>query len=116
MHRVRPCGGLSAELWPPLFCQIGFGTSTEDLPLPDATSGTCWTARIAAEKAASLTTQLLSFGRRQVLVLQVLDVNELLKELKEMLSTLPTEQVQLTMTLVSSHCRSRSTPERLSKS
>jgi len=74
------------------------------------------TARIAAEKAASLTTQLLSFGRRQVLVLQVLDVNELLKELKEMLSTLPTEQAQLTMTLVSSHCRSRSTPERLSKS
>src|ERR1700677_2113909 len=71
MHRVRPCGGLSAELWPPLFCQIGFGTSTEDLPLPDATSGTCWTARIAAEKAASLTTQLLSFGRRQVLVLRV---------------------------------------------
>ena len=57
------------------------------------------TARIAAERAASLTRQLLSFGRRQVLVLQVLDLNELLEEVKEMLSTLPTEQVQLTMTL-----------------
>jgi PAS domain S-box-containing protein len=57
------------------------------------------TARITAERAASLTRQLLSFGRRQVMVLQVLDLNELLEEVKEMLSTLPTEQVQLTMTL-----------------
>jgi PAS domain S-box-containing protein len=57
------------------------------------------TARIAAERAASLTSQLLSFGRRQVLVLQVVDLNELLEEVKEMLSALPTEQVRLTMTL-----------------
>jgi two-component system cell cycle sensor histidine kinase/response regulator CckA len=57
------------------------------------------TARIAAERAASLTSQLLSFGRRQVLVLQVLDLNELLEEVKEMLSTIPRDQVQLTMTL-----------------
>jgi two-component system cell cycle sensor histidine kinase/response regulator CckA len=56
------------------------------------------TVRIAAEKAASLTKQLLAFGRRQVLVLQVLDLNEILGELKEMLSTLPTEHVQLMMT------------------
>jgi PAS domain S-box-containing protein len=59
------------------------------------------TARIAAERAASLTGQLLSFGRRQVLVLQVMDLNEILKELKEMLATLTREQVQLTMTLSS---------------
>ncbi len=59
------------------------------------------TARSAAEKAASLTRQLLSFGRRQVLALQVLDLNEVLEEVKEMLSTLPTEQVELTMTLSS---------------
>ena len=57
------------------------------------------TARVAAEKAASLTGQLLSFGRQQVLVLQVLDLNEILGELKEMLSSLPSEQVQLIMTL-----------------
>jgi two-component system cell cycle sensor histidine kinase/response regulator CckA len=55
------------------------------------------TVRIAAEKAVSLTKQLLAFGRRQVLVLQVLDLNELLVEVKEMLSTLPTEQIQLMM-------------------
>jgi two-component system, cell cycle sensor histidine kinase and response regulator CckA len=56
------------------------------------------TVRIAAEKAASLTKQLLAFGRKQVLVLQVLDLNEILGELKEMLSTLPTQQIQLMLT------------------
>ena len=55
------------------------------------------TVRIAAAKAASLTKQLLALGHRQVLVLQVLDLNEILGELKEMLSTLPVEQIQLMM-------------------
>ena len=56
------------------------------------------TVRTAAEKAASLTKQLLAFGRKQVLVLQVLDLNGLLGEVKEMLSTLPAVQVQLMVT------------------
>jgi PAS domain S-box-containing protein len=56
------------------------------------------TVRIAAEKAASLTKQLLAFGRKQVLVLQVLDLNALLDEVKEMLSTLPAQQVELMVT------------------
>ena len=54
--------------------------------------------RTAAEKAALLTKQLLAFGRKQVLVLQVLDLNGLLAEVKEMLSTLPAQQVQLMVT------------------
>jgi PAS domain S-box-containing protein len=56
-------------------------------------------ARIAAERAALLTRQLLSFGRPQVLMLRILDLNELLEEVKEMLSALPTDQAQLTMRL-----------------
>jgi two-component system cell cycle sensor histidine kinase/response regulator CckA len=51
--------------------------------------------RTAAEKAALLTKQLLAFGRKQVLVLQVLDLNGPLGEVKEMLSTLLAQQVQL---------------------
>jgi PAS domain S-box-containing protein len=51
--------------------------------------------RSAAERAASLTKQLLAFGRKQVLMLQTLDLNDLLGEVKEMLSTLPAHQVQL---------------------
>jgi len=53
------------------------------------------TVRTAAERAAALTKQLLAFGRKQVLVLQVLDLNELLGEMKGMLSTLPSDQIQL---------------------
>ena len=56
------------------------------------------TIRTAAEKAASLTKQLLAFGRKQVLVLQVLDLNELLADVQAMLSTLPSEQIQLMLT------------------
>ena len=56
------------------------------------------TVRTAAEKAASLTKQLLAFGRKQVLVLQVLDLNELLIDVQEMLSTLPSEQIELMVT------------------
>lgn len=56
-------------------------------------------ARIASEKAVSLTKQLLSFGRRQVLVPEVLDLNQLLREVAEMLPTVPSENVQLAMDL-----------------
>jgi PAS domain S-box-containing protein len=52
------------------------------------------TVRTAAERAAALTKQLLAFGRKQVLVLQVLDLNELLGEVKAMLSTIPSDQIQ----------------------
>lgn len=57
------------------------------------------TARNAAEKAVSLTRQLLSFGRRQVLVPQALDLNQLLREVAEMLPALPAERVHLTLAL-----------------
>jgi PAS domain S-box-containing protein len=53
------------------------------------------TIRAAAEKAASLTKQLLAFGRKQVLALEVLDLNELLREAKAVLSSVPPERVQL---------------------
>lgn len=49
----------------------------------------------AAVKAASLTRQLLAFGRKQVLVLEVVDLNDLLREMQPILSTLPGYQVRL---------------------
>jgi PAS domain S-box-containing protein len=58
-------------------------------------------ARVAAEKAVSLSRQLLSFGRSQVLVTEVLDLNQLLREVVAMLPTLPSERVQLTIDLSS---------------
>ena len=59
------------------------------------------TVRTAAERAASLTKELLAFGRKQVLVLEVVDLNDLLKEMKPMLITLPDENVQFRFALSS---------------
>ena len=55
------------------------------------------TARGAAVRAAALTKQLLAFGRKQVLLLEVLDLNDLLREMRPILSTLPGYQVRLVL-------------------
>ena len=56
------------------------------------------TLRGAAERAASLTKELLAFGRKQVLTFQIVDLNDLLLEMKPILATLPNERVQLRVT------------------
>jgi len=55
------------------------------------------TTRSAAIKAVSLTKQLLAFGRKQVLLLEILDLNALLREMKPILSTLPGERIRLVL-------------------
>ncbi|MBI3202196.1 MAG: response regulator [Myxococcales bacterium] len=52
--------------------------------------------RKAAEKAAALTRQLLAFSRRQVLRLEVLDLNQIAAELEKMLGRLVGEDIELT--------------------
>jgi two-component system, cell cycle sensor histidine kinase and response regulator CckA len=54
----------------------------------------------AAEKAATLTHQLLAFSRKQVLMPQVLEVGSILRELDGMLERLVGEEIKLT-TIVS---------------
>jgi two-component system cell cycle sensor histidine kinase/response regulator CckA len=51
----------------------------------------------AAERAAALTTQLLAFGRRQVVEPRVLDVGSVMAESKSLLRRLIGEDVRLTM-------------------
>ena len=51
----------------------------------------------ASVRAVSLTKQLLAFGRKQVLLPETLDLNDLLREMRPILSTLPGDQVQLMM-------------------
>jgi signal transduction histidine kinase/DNA-binding response OmpR family regulator len=51
--------------------------------------------RQAADRAASLTRQLLAFSRHQVLQLEVLDVNDVLKAMGGMLRTLVGEDIDL---------------------
>jgi PAS domain S-box-containing protein len=51
----------------------------------------------AAERAASLTQQLLAFSRRQVLQLRVVDLNRIVEEMDRMLRPLIGEDVELVM-------------------
>ena len=51
--------------------------------------------RQAARRAAGLTQQLLAFGRRQVLRLEVFDLNVVLEEMREILRRLIGEQIEI---------------------
>jgi two-component system cell cycle sensor histidine kinase/response regulator CckA len=57
------------------------------------------TIQMAAEKAATLTKQLLAFGRKQVLELEVVNLNELISGALPILETIPSNGVQLKMLL-----------------
>jgi PAS domain S-box-containing protein len=51
----------------------------------------------ASRRAADLTRQLLAFGRKQMQALQVLDLNQILKEVSKMLLRLIGEDIELTI-------------------
>lgn len=51
--------------------------------------------RNAAERAASLTRQLLAFSRRQVMEMKVLDLNTLLRDLEKMLRRIIGENIEM---------------------
>ncbi len=55
--------------------------------------------RLAGNRAADLTRQLLAFSRRQILEMKVLDLNELLRNMQNMLSRLLGEDIQITLSL-----------------
>jgi PAS domain S-box-containing protein len=57
------------------------------------------TIQMAAEKAASLTKQLLAFGRKQVLELEVVDLSDLVKSTLPILETILSNGVHLKMLL-----------------
>jgi PAS domain S-box-containing protein len=53
----------------------------------------------AAERAASLTRQLLAFSRRQVMKMKVLDLNTLLRDLEKMLRRIIGENIEMVIQL-----------------
>ncbi|HVJ16855.1 MAG TPA: PAS domain-containing protein [Polyangiaceae bacterium] len=63
--------------------------------LPASSHGDLQQIRDAAERAAELTSQLLSFARRQVVAPRLLDLNELAKRMHDLLRRVIGEQVEL---------------------
>jgi two-component system, cell cycle sensor histidine kinase and response regulator CckA len=73
------------------FTRVCLGQSGEGDPLADHLGQVLK----ASERAALLTRQLLAFGRKQVLLLEVVDLNQVLTEMEKMLRRLIGEDVEL---------------------
>ena len=71
----------------------------ERLDPSDALSGSVNEIRKAADRASSLTRQLLAFSRRQVLLPQVLDLNAVVGNVEKMLRRLIGEDIELATVL-----------------
>jgi len=67
----------------------------------------------AAERAASLTQQLLAFSRQQVLNLVVIDLNRVVREIEQMLRQLMGDDVIMTTQLPAEQCRINADPTQL---
>jgi signal transduction histidine kinase/ActR/RegA family two-component response regulator len=67
----------------------------EDMPPYDPKRGDVLEIRKAAERAASLTAQLLAFGRKTLLQPRVLDTREVLTDIQAMLRRLMIEDIRL---------------------
>jgi len=69
------------------------------LPAQDASRDLIQEIRRAGERAANLTRQLLAFSRKQIMVPEVLDLNQVVEETKRMLRRLIAEDITLTTKL-----------------
>ena len=69
------------------------------LPSADPMRESVEEIRLAAERAASLTGQLLAFSRKQILAPKILDLNAVVSGLEKMLRRLIGEDVELTVVL-----------------
>ncbi len=66
-----------------------------DLPRGSLVESQVGEIALAAEKAAALTTQLLAFSRKQVLIPQVVDANELVRGLETIVGRVVGEDIEL---------------------
>jgi PAS domain S-box-containing protein len=103
----RLAGGIAHDFNNMLFAIRGFGDMlAEDLEIerraefdPDVALSSVSAITMAAERAASLTQQLLAFSRRQALSRRSVDLNESVRAVEPMLRRLIEENVRLTITL-----------------
>jgi PAS domain S-box-containing protein len=96
----RLAGGLAHDFNNLLTAILGYGDLLlARLPDGDPLRRHAEEIRKAAERASSLTRQLLAFSRKQVLVPEVVDLNALLSDLETMLRRLVGERIELALEL-----------------
>jgi PAS domain S-box-containing protein len=96
----RLAGGVAHDFNNVTTAILGFtGFVLESLPTEDQRRRDLEEIRGAAERAASLTRQLLAFSRRQVIDVRPLPVNEVVETMDRLLQRLIGEQVELVTTL-----------------
>jgi signal transduction histidine kinase/FixJ family two-component response regulator len=79
----------------------------------DALHNNCQQIRKTAERAASLTRQLLVFSRKQVLQAKVVDLNDLIADMSKLLRRLVREDIELSLQLGDSLGRVKADPSQL---
>ncbi len=96
----RLAGGVAHDFNNLLTAILGYANlMLEEMPEDDWFRADVEAIRVAGERAASLTRQLLAFSRRQMLQPQVVDVNTLVTQLERMLRRLIQEDVDLAIAL-----------------
>jgi len=89
-------GGIAHDLNNILTAIIGFATLLGDqLAEPETASESVDEILVAADRASSLTRQLLAFGRRQVMHLDTVDIGEMIQRLGVTLDPVPGDGIAL---------------------
>jgi two-component system CheB/CheR fusion protein len=95
----RLAGGVAHDFNNILTVILGYSDMlASDLPASDPHYGDARLIRESAQRAASLTQQLLAFSRKQVLQPKVVDLNEVITDLDRMLRRLIGENIELVTT------------------
>ncbi|MDD5303105.1 MAG: transporter substrate-binding domain-containing protein [Elusimicrobia bacterium] len=101
----RLAGGVAHDFNNLLTAIKGYGEFVRDaLPSEDPRRADVVEILSAADRAASLTRQLLAFSRRQILSPQVVDINKIVGDMTNMLGRLIGEDVKLAAQLASAPC------------
>jgi PAS domain S-box-containing protein len=107
----RLAGGIAHDFNNLLTIIIGYSQLlSEGLGAENPLRGAVEEVKKAGERAASLTTQLLAFSRRQVLQPQVLDLNSVATNVQKMLRRLIGEDVEVVLNLAPDLGRVRADP------
>jgi two-component system, cell cycle sensor histidine kinase and response regulator CckA len=71
----------------------------DDIPLDNPIRSDLEEIRLAGERAAALTRQLLAFSRRQILQPQIVDINVIIRQIEKLLRRLISADIELVTTL-----------------